>query len=101
MKAYLIVPEQLELRFEATNALAVAGYGLLSHYRSVRVCHDLNGIEIDGILEKKTAHEIAAILSGIFPFWRSQVVILETSRTTELNWLVCLACDCSWKGGVR
>ena len=37
MRCFLLVPEWLTLRSDATNALDSAGYALLSHYTTVLV----------------------------------------------------------------
>ena len=69
MDSFRFAPELFEYRNEVVAALAEAGFDWLSHYSSVDPLHDVYGIEVCGIHEKKDAIRILKLLAGMFPSW--------------------------------
>ena len=71
MDAFRFSPELFQLRCDVMAAFDRKGYQWLSHYSSIDCLHDLYGIEVCGIHEKKDAIAIRKLLTEMFPGWIS------------------------------
>ena len=62
-------PELFEQRTKAIEALDEAGLVQMSHYSSVECDHELYGVEVNGIREKKNLLVVGKVLRKLFPEW--------------------------------
>lgn len=66
MSDFAFHPELFEHRTLALDALARHDYNWFEHFSSVDLLHDLFGLEVCGIAEKRDAEVIFSILEELF-----------------------------------
>src|SRR5687767_10690529 len=64
-------PELFESRADVIAKLEERGFMWLSQYSSVDCLHDVHGLEVCGIHERKDALAIQKTLTRMFPKWKS------------------------------
>jgi len=69
MNSFEFHPELLEHRTLAMEGLQRHDFHWLEHFSSVDLLHELFGLEVCGIPEKKDAEAIVGILEALFPDW--------------------------------
>lgn len=102
MDAFRFAPELFECRNEAMEALGAAGYQWLSDYAAVDPLHDVYGIEVCGISQKRDAMAILSILRELFPHWEPGCLQYK-AQGREPGWKVRVQrdADCQrddWRG---
>jgi hypothetical protein len=71
---FRFAPELLEIRNKVIVELSRRGFEWLSHYSAVDPMHDVYGIEVCGIREKRDAESILEILREMHPTWKPKRV---------------------------
>ena len=68
--SFRFAPELFEIRNDVIAELSERGFDWLSHYSAVDPLHDVYGIEVCGIRDRRDAFAIQHILIAMFPDWK-------------------------------
>ena len=91
MKAFQFHAELLEHRGTALQILMDREYAWLVDFGSVDVMHDLYGLEICAIRERRDARHIARLMMAAFPAWKNVRTYYEDHNGGEFGWKVIIS----------